>query len=99
MGNIQRRKVELNILLRELINPIFNGIRHEIYVLLYTTKKIQIYSKTIVLRQDVTVQWINVEKYHSLETLINLRITIKKMRVIKLRQFNKILTKVKQMFS
>ena len=38
MGDIQLRFASLNILLRELMNPIFNEIKHAIYVLLYTTK-------------------------------------------------------------
>ena len=45
VGDIQRRKAELNILLWELINLIFNGNKTCNYVLLITTKNIQIYSK------------------------------------------------------
>ena len=44
VGDIQQSG-ELNISLWELINPILNEIRHAIYVLLYTTKNIQIYSR------------------------------------------------------
>ena len=63
MGDIQRRKEELNILLRkELINPIFNEIRHAIYVLLYTTKKkIQIYSKNLKTRRYSAITAMSVQ--------------------------------------
>ena len=37
--DIQRRKAELNILLRELVNLIYLMNKHAIYVLLYTIKK------------------------------------------------------------
>ena len=36
--DLSTRGASLNVSLRELRNPIFNEIRHAIYVLLYTTK-------------------------------------------------------------
>ena len=59
--DLSTRGASLNVSLRELRNPIFNEIRHAIYVLLYTTKKIQIYSKNLKTRRYSAITAMSVQ--------------------------------------